>query len=30
MKALLKDAMPQLVVALGQDQHAAFTLESGG
>ena len=30
LKALLKDAMPQLVAALGQDQHAAFTLESGG
>ena len=30
LKALLKDAMPQLVKALGQDQHAAFTLESGG
>jgi 23S rRNA (adenine2030-N6)-methyltransferase len=30
LKALLKDAMPQLVTALGQDQHAAFTLESGG
>ncbi|MCX8520857.1 MAG: 23S rRNA (adenine(2030)-N(6))-methyltransferase RlmJ [Rhodoferax sp.] len=30
LKALLKDAMPQLVQVLGQDQHAAFTLESGG
>ena len=30
LKPLLKDAMPQLVSALGQDQHAAFTLESGG
>jgi 23S rRNA (adenine2030-N6)-methyltransferase len=30
LKALLKDAMPQLVAALGQDQHAAFVLESGG
>jgi 23S rRNA (adenine2030-N6)-methyltransferase len=30
LKALLKDAMPQLVAALGQDQHAAFTLESEG
>ena len=30
LKALLKDAMPQLVKALGQDQHAAFTLDSGG
>ena len=30
LKALLKDAMPQLVASLGQDQHAAFTLESGG
>ena len=30
LKALLKDAMPQLVTALGQDQHATFTLESGG
>ena len=30
LKALLKDAMPQLVQALGQDQHAAFTLDSGG
>ena len=30
LKALLKDAMPQLVEVLGQDQHAAFALESGG
>jgi 23S rRNA (adenine2030-N6)-methyltransferase len=30
LKGLLKDALPQLVKVLGQDQHAAFTLESGG
>jgi hypothetical protein len=26
----LKEAMPQMVEALKQDQHATFTLESGG
>ncbi len=30
LKATLQDAMPQLVKILGQDQHAAFTLEAGG
>jgi len=30
LKAALAPAMPQLVARLGQDQHAAFTLESGG
>jgi 23S rRNA (adenine2030-N6)-methyltransferase len=30
LKAALKDAMPQMVEALKQDQHATFTLESGG
>jgi 23S rRNA (adenine2030-N6)-methyltransferase len=30
LKAALKDTLPQLVTLLGQDQHAAFTLEAGG
>ena len=30
LKGLLKDALPQMVELLGQDTHAAFTLESGG
>jgi 23S rRNA (adenine2030-N6)-methyltransferase len=30
LKAALKEAMPQMVEALKQDQHATFTLESGG
>ena len=30
LKAALKDALPQLATLLGQDQHAAHTLESGG
>ncbi len=30
LKAALKDTLPQLVALLGQDQHAAFTLEAGG
>ena len=30
LKAALQLALPQLVEILGQDQHAAFTLESGG
>jgi 23S rRNA (adenine2030-N6)-methyltransferase len=30
LKAVLKDALPQMVEALKQDQHATFTLESGG
>ncbi len=30
LKAALTPAMPQLVERLGQDRHAAFTLESGG
>jgi 23S rRNA (adenine2030-N6)-methyltransferase len=30
LKAVLKDALPQLVAVLKQDQHATFTLESGG
>ena len=30
LKAALKEALPQMVEHLGQDQHAAFTLESGG
>jgi 23S rRNA (adenine2030-N6)-methyltransferase len=30
LKELLKPAMPQLVKLLGQDENAAFTLESGG
>ena len=30
LKAALKDALPQMVEALKQDQHATFTLESGG
>ncbi len=30
MKAALKLALPQMVERLAQDQHAAFTLESGG
>ena len=30
LKAALKEALPQLVTLLGQDQHAAYTLESGG
>lgn len=30
LKAALKEALPQLVTLLGQDQHAAFTLDSGG
>jgi 23S rRNA (adenine2030-N6)-methyltransferase len=30
LKAALKDAMPQMVEVLKQDQHATFTLESGG
>ena len=29
LKALLKDALPQMVELLGQDQHASFVLESG-
>jgi 23S rRNA (adenine2030-N6)-methyltransferase len=30
LKAALKDALPQMVEVLKQDQHATFTLESGG
>jgi 23S rRNA (adenine2030-N6)-methyltransferase len=30
LKAALLPALPQLVERLGQDKHAAFTLESGG
>jgi len=30
LKAVLKDALPQLVAILKQDQHATYTLESGG
>jgi 23S rRNA (adenine2030-N6)-methyltransferase len=30
LKAALKEAMPQMVEALKQDQHATFALESGG
>ncbi len=30
LKAALKDALPQLVAILKQDQHATYTLESGG
>jgi 23S rRNA (adenine2030-N6)-methyltransferase len=30
LKAALQLALPQLVESLGQDQHASFTLESGG
>jgi 23S rRNA (adenine2030-N6)-methyltransferase len=30
LKAALQPALPQLAKMLGQDQHAAFTLESGG
>ncbi|BEU97892.1 23S rRNA (adenine(2030)-N(6))-methyltransferase RlmJ [Acidovorax sp. DW039] len=30
LKALLKEALPQMVELLGQDQHATHTLESGG
>jgi len=30
LKALLQDSLPQLVALLGQDENAAFTLESGG
>lgn len=30
LKAVLKDALPQLVAVLKQDQHATSTLESGG
>ncbi len=30
LKDALKDALPQMVELLGQDQHAAFTLDSGG
>jgi len=30
LKAALKDALPQLVKLLGQDQHANFTLEAAG
>jgi len=30
LKAALAPALPQLVARLGQDAHAAFTLESGG
>lgn len=30
LKAVLKDALPQLVAILKQDQHATCTLESGG
>jgi 23S rRNA (adenine2030-N6)-methyltransferase len=29
LKPLLKDALPQMVELLGQDQHASFVLESG-
>ena len=29
LKALLKEALPQMVDLLGQDQHASFVLESG-
>jgi 23S rRNA (adenine2030-N6)-methyltransferase len=29
LKALLKDALPQMVELLGKDQHASFVLESG-
>lgn len=29
LKALLKDALPQMVDLLGQDQHASFVLEAG-
>jgi 23S rRNA (adenine2030-N6)-methyltransferase len=30
LKAGLKVALPQLVTLLGQDQHAAFSLDSAG
>jgi len=30
LKAVLKDVLPQLVAVLKQDQHATYTLESGG
>jgi len=30
LKAVLKDALPQLVAILKQDQHATYTIESGG
>jgi 23S rRNA (adenine2030-N6)-methyltransferase len=30
LKAVLKDVLPQLVAILKQDQHATYTLESGG
>jgi len=30
LKAALAPALPQMVAALGQDRHAAFSLESGG
>jgi 23S rRNA (adenine2030-N6)-methyltransferase len=30
LKAVLKDALPQLAAILKQDQHATYTLESGG
>jgi 23S rRNA (adenine2030-N6)-methyltransferase len=30
LRDALKTALPQLVTLLRQDQHAAFTLESGG
>jgi 23S rRNA (adenine2030-N6)-methyltransferase len=30
LKAVLKNALPQLVAILKQDQHATYTLESGG
>jgi 23S rRNA (adenine2030-N6)-methyltransferase len=30
LKAALQLALPQMVALLRQDQHAAFTLESGG
>ncbi len=29
LKALLKEALPQMVALLGQDEHASFVLESG-
>ena len=30
LRAALEPALPQMVQLLGQDKHAAFTLESGG
>ena len=30
LKGMLQPALPQMVKLLGQDRHAAFTLDSGG